>query len=211
MGSVVGSRRLARTARQQPWARYGECPGHHRGLRAGHVSRGGTRERGRATYLLDDYARSGGPGDQRPWRGPGSFPQVTSPAGTPRTEGARKVSGSERQAKRPEKDRVAVVATHSTDERGEVRPKRPTGGKASSGRASAGRRQGRDIELTNPDHSMLVDCIRAAVALFEEPDAFIAHVRVCGRAGWVTTGSTRQARWPASARASLPLPTAPDA
>jgi len=25
----------------------------------------------------------------------------------------------------------------------------------------------------------------------EEPDAFIAHVRVCGGAGWVTTGSTR--------------------
>jgi putative tryptophan/tyrosine transport system substrate-binding protein len=30
--------------------------------------------------------------------------------------------------------------------------------------------------------------------LLEEPDALIAHVRVCGRAGWVTTGSTRQ-RW----------------
>jgi hypothetical protein len=28
--------------------------------------------------------------------------------------------------------------------------------------------------------------------LLEEPDAFMAHVRVCGRAGWVTTGSTRQ-------------------
>jgi hypothetical protein len=28
--------------------------------------------------------------------------------------------------------------------------------------------------------------------LLEEPDALIAHVRVCGRAGWVTTGSTRQ-------------------
>jgi len=27
----------------------------------------------------------------------------------------------------------------------------------------------------------------------EEPDAFIAHVRSCGAAGWVTTGSTRQA------------------
>jgi hypothetical protein len=26
----------------------------------------------------------------------------------------------------------------------------------------------------------------------EEPDAFIAHVRVCGGAGWVTTGSTRK-------------------
>jgi hypothetical protein len=27
----------------------------------------------------------------------------------------------------------------------------------------------------------------------EEPYAFIAHVRVCGGAGWVTTGSTRKA------------------
>jgi len=33
---------------------------------------------------------------------------------------------------------------------------------------------------------------RVADALPEEPDALIAHVRVCGRAGWVTTGSTRQ-------------------
>src|SRR4029453_9094900 len=33
--------------------------------------------------------------------------------------------------------------------------------------------------------------VRVAKALPEEPDAFIAHVRVCGRAGGVTTGSTR--------------------
>ena len=26
----------------------------------------------------------------------------------------------------------------------------------------------------------------------EEPDESIAHVRVCGGAGWVTTGSTRK-------------------
>ena len=30
----------------------GECAGHHRGLRAGHVFRGVTRERGRANGLL---------------------------------------------------------------------------------------------------------------------------------------------------------------
>jgi len=32
----------------------------------------------------------------------------------------------------------------------------------------------------------------------EEPDALIAHVRVCGGAGWATAGSTRNvtaARW----------------
>src|SRR2546427_645476 len=32
----------------------------------------------------------------------------------------------------------------------------------------------------------------AAGALHEEPDACIAPFRVCGGAGWVTTGSTRQ-------------------
>ena len=84
--------------------------------------------------------------------------------------------GSERQAKHPETGRVAVVAAHSTEEGGEVRPKRPTGGKAPSGRASAGRRQGRDLELTNPDHGRPVDCgaratCGAAAALPEEPYA----------------------------------------
>jgi len=33
----------------------------------------------------------------------------------------------------------------------------------------------------------------AATLATEEPEAFIAHVRVCGGAGWVTTGSTRKA------------------
>src|SRR5205823_929835 len=32
----------------------------------------------------------------------------------------------------------------------------------------------------------------AATLATEEPDAVIAHVRVCGGAGWVTTGSTRK-------------------
>jgi hypothetical protein len=36
----------------------------------------------------------------------------------------------------------------------------------------------------------------------EEPDAFIAHVRVCGGAGWVTTGSTRKPT-PSSVRSFL--------
>ena len=33
---------------------------------------------------------------------------------------------------------------------------------------------------------------RADTLVTEEPDAFIAHVRVCGGAGWVTIGSTRK-------------------
>ena len=39
----------------------------------------------------------------------------------------------------------------------------------------------------------------------EEPDELIAHVRVCGGAGWVTIGSTRKPTPPASAPASLRL------
>jgi Transposase DDE domain len=35
--------------------------------------------------------------------------------------------------------------------------------------------------------------VGVAEARLEEPYAFIAHVRVCGGAGWVTIGSTRQA------------------
>ena len=46
---------------------------------------------------------------------------------------ASKVVGSERQAKRPETGMVAVLAEHSTWEGGEVRPKRPTRGKATPG------------------------------------------------------------------------------
>src|SRR6266851_1619078 len=48
------SRRFASAGRQQSWVRKGECTGHHRGLRAGHVCTGGTGERGRATCLLDE-------------------------------------------------------------------------------------------------------------------------------------------------------------
>jgi hypothetical protein len=87
-----------------------------------------------------------------------------------RTE-AGKVSGRRATSEAPRDGEVAVVAAHSTDEGGEVRPKRPTGGKVPSGRASTGGRQGRDIELTNPDNSRPVDCKWVAAALLEEPDA----------------------------------------
>jgi hypothetical protein len=186
------SRRCARAGRQQSWARYGECAGHHRGLRAGHAARGGTRERGRATCLLDHIP---GVGD-RVTTGPGvvgGFHSAMSPLGIPQTHGSRQGIGKASDKRSPRKGQRAVVAAHSTGEGGEVWPKRPTGGKAPSGRASAGGRQGRDRALTNPAHGRPVDCMRAAAALREEPDACMAHVRVCGGAGWVTTGSTRQA------------------
>ena len=62
------SRRGASAGRPQSWGREGEGAGHPRGLRAGHVCRGGTRERGSATCLLDAIP---GVGD-RVTQGPGA-------------------------------------------------------------------------------------------------------------------------------------------
>ena len=55
---------------------------------------------------------------------------------------------------------VAVVAAHSTGEGGEVRPKRPTGGKAPSGRAFNGQTHERDSALTNRVTRPPLDCIQ---------------------------------------------------
>ena len=138
MGRVVVSRRCARTGRQQSWMRFGEYRGHHRGLRAGHVFTGGTRELGRATCLLDAIPGGGDRVTKSPGGILGAFPEVPSPEGRPRTMEARTISGRERQAQRPERDRMAVVASQSTGEGGEPRPTGPTGGKATSSRASSG-------------------------------------------------------------------------
>jgi hypothetical protein len=53
------SRRCARAGRQQSWVRYGQCAGHHRGLRAGHVFTGVARERGRTTCLRAQLSDGG--------------------------------------------------------------------------------------------------------------------------------------------------------
>src|SRR6266852_5296289 len=110
--------------------------------------------------------RSGGPGAPRPWRRLG-LPPGDEPVGDTTNSGSTHGIGERATSKGPREGQVAVVAAHSTGESGEVRPKRPTGGKAPSGRASAGRRQGRDLELTNPDHGKPGDCTRAAAALLE--------------------------------------------
>jgi hypothetical protein len=115
--------------------------------------------------------RKRGPADQSPWRGPGASTGRRAGNGYPELWKPARYRVRARQAKRPERDRVAVVAAHRTGERGELRPKGPTGGKALSGRASTGRTQGRDLELTNSDRDRPVDCARAAAALPEEPDA----------------------------------------
>src|SRR5688500_8154143 len=79
------------------------------------------------------HCRIGGPGDQRPWRNRGASTRSRARWGHHELTEAGKVSGSERQAKRPETGTVAVLVEHSTEEGGEVKPKRPTGGKATPG------------------------------------------------------------------------------
>jgi hypothetical protein len=79
------------------------------------------------------HSRTGGPGDQKPWGGLGASPRTEARQGQPERTEANQVSGRERQAKRPERGRVAVVAAHRTREGGERRPTGPTGGKAPPG------------------------------------------------------------------------------
>src|SRR2546426_12470765 len=67
---------------------------------------------------------------------PWGFRPGHEPSGdTTNTRKQARYRGGERQAKHPETGRAAVVAVHSTEEGGEVRPKRPTGGKATAGQS----------------------------------------------------------------------------
>ena len=145
---VVVSRRFARAGRQQSWVREGECAGHHRGLRAGQVGTGGTRERGRAIGLRADLP---GWGD-RVTQGPGAVWALrldSEPGGA--TTHARSTPGIGERAtsEGPREGQVAGVAAQSTAAGGEVRPTRPTGGKATSGRAGSGPTHERALALTN--------------------------------------------------------------
>ena len=133
MESVVVSRRFSVAGRPQSGVRFGEYPGHHRGLRAGHVSRGGTRELGRALWLLDAHPGLGdrvtkGPG------GGGALRPAPEPCGDTTNERSTQGIGERAPSEGPREGQEAVVALHSTVAGGEVRPKRPTEGKATSGR-----------------------------------------------------------------------------
>jgi hypothetical protein len=129
------SRRGGTSGRQQSRPRDGEWAGLHRGLRAGHGIRGGTRELGRAQRLLvTEAGRAGVPANQEPWRWQGaSHYQRTALRDT--NQGSRPGIGERASSEATRDGHGAVVAEHSTGERGEVRPKRPTGGKAKPGRA----------------------------------------------------------------------------
>src|SRR2546428_13849178 len=52
--------------------------------------------------------------------------------------------------------------------------------------------QNRPHHLIGMQGSKVMHQSHAGTLAPEEPDELIAHVRVCGGAGWVTTGSTRK-------------------
>jgi hypothetical protein len=90
------------------------------------------------------------------------------------------------------------LGTRSTIERVEIGNSRPKVARASAlpdRRRRAERAVGRHTRETlgSPIVSPDPHCtaVGVAEALLEEPYALIAHVRVCGGAGWVTIGSTR--------------------
>src|SRR5215475_5230154 len=112
MASGLVSRRFSVAGRQQSWARFGACTGHHRGLSAGPVSLGGTRERGRARWLLDAPP---GLGD-RVTKGPGGgWAKRPAPAPCGDTTHERRTQGIGERAtsEGPREGQVAVVALHS--------------------------------------------------------------------------------------------------
>jgi hypothetical protein len=95
-----------------------------------------------------------GMGD-RVTKGPGHEPvrDTTNP-------GSRQGSGKASAKRSLREGQRAVVASYSTDERGEVRPKRPTGGKATSGRACNGQTHESDAALTHRVTRPPWDCIQ---------------------------------------------------
>jgi hypothetical protein len=211
------SRRRGASGRQQSYPRSGQWAGLHRGLRrAGHGVRGETRELGRATCLLvNTTGRRGVPVDQEPWRWQGA-PRGQRTAVRDTKGGSRQGIGERATSEATREGQRAVVAEHSTDEGGEVRPKRPTRGKARPGRARAwaDRREGHRAyqpsqQMSSHRRGVAQLCASGRDELAgypdrhhgrdtDEPDELIAHVRDCGGAGRVTAGSTRHriaARW----------------
>lgn len=132
------SRRYPVNGRQQSSSRQGQRTGHHRSLRAGHVSTGVIRELGRASRLLGNNRREvGDRHKQHPgvhWSArPTDEPTPAQAGRDTKTNASTQGTGRERKANRPGRTK-AVVATHSTAglgatsarRRGEPRPKGPT-------------------------------------------------------------------------------------
>ncbi len=137
-GNRTQSRRYEALGRQQSCSRQGKRGGHHRGLRAGHVSKWVIRELGRASRLLGSNSRNMGDRlNQHPgacWRSQPAGEPIPALAGRDtNSSAATQGTGREHKADRPGR-MEAVVATHSTAgqgatpvrTRGEPRPKGPT-------------------------------------------------------------------------------------
>lgn len=138
LGNRTESRRYAEFGRRQSCPRQGKWKGHHRGLRAGHVYKRVIRELGRASRLLGSNRRREGdrhnqhPGSYWSTR-PVSEPTLAQAGRDTNANASTQGTGREPKADRPERTK-AVVATHSTAERGralartrgEPRPKGPT-------------------------------------------------------------------------------------
>lgn len=178
--------------RPSSWVREGECAGDHRGLRAGQVSTGGTRALGRAIGLLAPYPGRGG----RVTTGPGGVwvlqpgPEPSGDTTNPRSrQGIGERATTRRTPRRPGGSRRVAYD-------------RCTGGRETQ--ATHGREGDvgqsvpwvvtRERLCAHPSchHPSTARRAGSQNALPEEPHACMAHVRVCGRAGWVTIGSTRQ-------------------
>src|SRR2546425_8709301 len=78
-------------------------------------------------------SRKGGTGRPKALACAGGFDPHTSPMGTPRTDGSTQGIGTRVTSEAARDGQGAVLVKHSTEEGGEVRPKRPTGGKATPG------------------------------------------------------------------------------
>jgi hypothetical protein len=139
-GNRTQSRLCASTGRQQSRRRHGKRVGHHRGLRAGHASKGVIRELGRASRLLGRNRRNTGdrrqqhPGMHR-WTRAMNEPKPAQAGRNTDKNASTQGTGRERNANQPGRTK-AVVATCSTAgakpakamlrTRGELRPKGPT-------------------------------------------------------------------------------------
>ena len=141
------SRRSPATGRQQSQPRYGEWVGPHRGLRAGHVSIGVTRELRRAN--ASPCVTSGVGVPSVGVKTPGAERQlaplkrtICESKGTQSQTSDARYRGRRGKTERPRDGPLAVLASHSTEGRepcvpdregGEPTSQGPTGGKETPG------------------------------------------------------------------------------
>ena len=140
-------RAVGRVRRTPPGSESGACL--HRG-------NSGTWESHLSPCLIPGMGDRVTKGPGVPW----GLPPGHEPVRDTTNSGSRQGIGKASDERSPRDGEVAVVAAHSTEEGGEVRPKRPTGGKATSGRACNGQTHERDSVLTNRVTRPPLDCIQ---------------------------------------------------